>query len=477
MSRFTLKTPKNRLPGVFLPCKARKDPAAGGSRLLAALTLLGLFLFSPAPFSCSPKPVSPESGALAVQAAPAGLRALRDSLSSFGTITYRIKNDITVQVEGTIASLYVKEGDEVKAGQPLARLRNLDLETRREQYENALDAAGARLNAARADMREARLAVEARLISVEKGEQSLVQQELEFAEAAESLEKQRKLLSLGGLTSAAFRSMEVSLSAREAGIAVLKKDIEITRLGLRDEDLRAAGFELSPDPAERIRQFAELNTRAAAAELEGAEAELRSAEKNLESVKRLIGELTVRSTVSGIVGALYFENGEYVPQNGKLATLMDTSGVFALFYIQEQDMIRFPPGAAAEVEIPSLGLRVQAKLDEISPVADPQSGNFAVKASLSNPDLRIKPGMFIRCSIPVTEELLLPAIPETALLTDKGGRDYVFCAVKGAALIKTVKLRSRRDGMLWIEEGLAEGDMVIDKPSPFLKEGASVEYR
>jgi multidrug efflux pump subunit AcrA (membrane-fusion protein) len=408
---------------------------------------------------------------------PVELKPLHDSLNSFGTITYRIKNDITTQAEGTIATLYVKEGDEVKTGQPLARLRNLDLETRKEQYENALDAAGAKLNTLRAAMREARLAVEARIISLAKGEYSLIQQELEFAEAADSLEKQRKLLSLGGLTSAAFRSMEVSLSAREAGIAVLKKDIEITRLGLRDEDLAAAGFEASPDPAEKIRQFIELNTRGAAAELETAEAELRSAEKNLESVRRLIEELTIRSTVSGLVGALYFENGEHVPQNEKFATVMDTSGVYALFYIQEQDMIRFARGAAAEIEIPSLGRRLQAKLDEVSPMADPQSGNFSVKASLPNPDLSIKPGMFIRCMVPRTEELLLPAIPETALLTDKGGTDYVFRAVKGAAVIAAVKTHSRRDGMLWIEEGLAEGDMVIDKPSPFLKEGAPVEYR
>jgi RND family efflux transporter MFP subunit len=449
-----------------------KVPAAG-----PVLILFGLALFSLTQLCCSPKPVSSEGRGFAVQAVPVEMRPLRESLSSFGAVTYRIKNDITVQVEGTISSLYVKEGAQVKAGQPLALLRNLDLETRKEQYENTLDTARARLGTARAAMREARLAVEARLLSVSKGESSLIQQELEFAEAAGSLEQQRKLLSLGGITGAAFRDMEISLSAREAGIEVLKKDIEITRLGLRDQDLAAAGFELSPDPAEKIRQFVELNTAAAAAELEAAEAELRNAEKNLESVKRLIGELIIRSTVSGVVGALYFEKGEYVPQNEKFATLMDTSDVFAVFYIQEQDMIRFSEGAAAEIEIPSLGKKIQAKLDEISPVADPQSGNFSVRASLPNPDLSIKPGMFIRCIIPGTEELILPAIPETALLTDQGGRDYVFCAAKGAALIKTVQVHSRRDGMLWIETGLAEGETVIDKPSPFLKEGAPVEYR
>jgi multidrug efflux pump subunit AcrA (membrane-fusion protein) len=443
------------------------------------LLALAIALLSLTQLSCGRKTDGREERGFVVQVEEALERPLYDKLSSFGTITYRIKNDITIQVEGTIFALYVKEGDEVWLGQPLALLRNLDLEVQKEQCENALDAAAANLNTARAGMREACLAVEARLLSVTKGEFSLVQQELELDEAAGALEKQRELLNLGGLTDAAFRSLEVSLSAREAGLEVLKKDIEITRLGLRDEDLTGAGFVLSPFPApgEKIRQFVELNTRSAAAELEAAEASLRSAEKNLESVKRLIGELTIRSTVTGVVGALYFENGEHVPPNEKFATVMDTSRVFALFYIQEQDMIHFARGAAVEIEIPSLGQQLKAELDEISPMADPQSGNFSVKASLPNPGLSIKPGMFIKCLIPRTEELRLPAIPETALLTGKGGEAYVFCAAKGAAVIKAVRVHSRKDGMLWIAEGIAEGDLVIDKPSPFLKEGAPVEYQ
>ncbi|MDR0998677.1 MAG: biotin/lipoyl-binding protein, partial [Treponema sp.] len=138
--------------------------------------LLSLIPFSLAQFSCSSKPASSGERAFAVQAVSVEQRPLHDILSSFGTITYRIKNDITTQVEGTIASLYVKEGGQVKTGQPLARLRNLELEARKEQYENALDAAGAKVNIVRTGMREARLAVEARILSLAKGEYSLIQQ-------------------------------------------------------------------------------------------------------------------------------------------------------------------------------------------------------------------------------------------------------------------------------------------------------------
>ena len=40
-----------------------------------------------------------------------------------------------------------------------------------------------------------------------------------------------------------------------------------------------------------------------------------------------------------IVGARYYENGEYVKENEKIATLMDTSSVYAVLHVQKQDAV------------------------------------------------------------------------------------------------------------------------------------------
>ncbi|GHV62267.1 hemolysin D [Spirochaetia bacterium] len=418
-----------------------------------------------------------------VRAAAAAAKPFHDELSSFGTITYRIKNDITAQVAGTITELRVRDGDDVRTGQVIARLKNVQLEIQREQYENALDSAKASLFMAQTRLEEARLGVESRLLSIDKNRLKLGQQELELAEARSALENRKALLALGGITDAAYRSLELSVSSKEAEIGVLKKDIEIARLGLRETDLTAAGFTPSEDSETRTGQFIELNTRSAQAELETAEAGLRNAEKTLDSANRLIEELSIRSSITGVAGALYFENGEYVPQNEKIATVMDTSRVYALFYIQEQDISSFAQGTPLRIEIPSLKKNLNAAIDEISPIADPQSGNFSVKAEIPNQDLSIKPGMFIKCLIPRIEETSYPVVPETALLRAKGGaggtnsEGEIYCVINGIAVLKTVRVQARKNGELWISAGLDEGDVVIDKPSPFLKEGEYVEYR
>ena len=50
-------------------------------------------------------------------------RKLNDDLNSFGIISYKTKNNISVLVEGTLEKIYIREGDYVHKGQTLANLK------------------------------------------------------------------------------------------------------------------------------------------------------------------------------------------------------------------------------------------------------------------------------------------------------------------------------------------------------------------
>jgi multidrug efflux pump subunit AcrA (membrane-fusion protein) len=428
--------------------------------------------------SCAGEQKAEGKNILAVKASAAEAKLLQSELASFGTISYRIKNDITIQVGGIIETILVREGGRVNRGEPVALLKNVQLEIQYEQAVIALEQARSGLSLAHTRLEEARLAAESRFLSLEKGNLSLRQKELERDEAGSSLKNRRELWEIGGLTDEAYRNLELSLLSLEAEINMLKKDLEINSLGLRDADLEVAGISVSSDPGERKGQFIELNTRSARVEADAAEAALRNARKGLDSAARLMEELTIRSTVSGILGALYFEDGEYVGQNEKLATVMDISTVFGVFFIQEQDMGNIFPGAPLHLDIPSLGLSFDAGISEISPVADPQSGNFSVKAEIPNDTGQIRPGMFVKCRIPRGEGEKYPAIPESAVLQGGAAEEtQVYCVVNNIAVIREIHVKAKKEGFLWVASGINEGDLVIDKPSPYLKEGMYVEYR
>lgn len=272
----------------------------------------------------------------------------------------------------------------------------------------------------------------------------------------------------------------MALEGQRAAYEIACKELESQSLGFRDEDLLEQGIEPAQDLMLRRQQLIDLNTRTLNAELVSAQASLDSAKKNLKSIQELVSHLVILSPKSGVVAAKYFEQGEFLAENEKLLTIMDVNQVHAVFSIQEQDIGYFQTGSAVEVEVPALGLKTMAPVAEISPMADPQSGNFTLKSYLSNENEDIKPGMFVKCLLP-RDSQQYPAIPESALVTELGskkGEEWtgaVFLVHENRAIKQEVALLEKADGKVWISQGLKEGQWVVNNPSPFLKEGQIIE--
>lgn len=429
------------------------------------------FLF----FSCKEDLISVENNlASSLDIVKVTEKKLLQELNTFGTVSYSSKNDVTCQVQGTILEIFVEEGDNVSKGQLLAKLNNVQLNIQQEQAENSVTSAEAALFLAETNLLEGKLNVESRLISLEKKEIELKQQELEFEKAKSNLEKNKELLEIGGISLESYEQEKMALSAKQAALDILKKDKSALEIGFRDIDLISNGYTLQEAGEAHRNQLVDLNTRTFQAEVKSAKAALENAKKNLESVKSLKNQLLIYSPCDGILGAKYFEKGEFVPENEKIFTLLDISPVHGVFNIQERDMLAVEKGKEIFIEIPSLMISCKTIISEISPMADSQTGNFTVKAEIQNKDLDIKPGMFLKCSLPRDEGQEYPVIPETALLEQGENNYFVFSVVKGFLVKKDVSFIEKKDGLVWIESGLNFNDQVIDNPSPFLKEGQNV---
>ena len=404
-------------------------------------------------------------------------KVLDNTLNNFGSVTYKSKNNVTNLVAGTVSSLNVKEGDYVKKGQTICVLRNVQLEQQKKQYESSLESALASLDIQINNLKDQKMAIESRLLSLEKSKLNIKQKELELESQKKDYESQTRLHEIGGVTDVELEKLEISLKSSETDIEILKKELEISSLGLRDEDLIDNGITPDANEWERKNQLIELNARSAEAQVTSAQAQVDAAKQQLESVDTLLAELIIKAPVNGIVGAKNYENGEYVKENENIVTLIDTSSVYVAFYIQEQDMVSFEIGTPISLEIPSINMRLDSVINEISPIADSQSGNFAVKTIVKNADARLKPGMFVRCSLLRGKQETYPCITETVLISNNDKNAKVFCVVNNLAVIKAIAIKAHKDGMLWIESGISVGDLVINKPSPFLKEGQYVECK
>lgn len=259
-------------------------------------------------------------------------------ISCFGTITFLRKIDLSATVDGTVARIFVKEGQSVREGQNLLTLKNVQLELRRQQALSGIDSARSSLDLAQAKLWEGELAVEARQVAVQRTELEREQKRLEVEDAAQTLANKEELSKVGGVTAEALSAVRLRLLATRNEYAMIEKDLISRRIGLRDEDLQREGLIPAVDPTVRTRQLVQLNTKTLRAEVEAARARYESARRELEASEELLKALAIDAPAPGIVGAKYVEQGEYVAQNGKLLTLMDTKNVYAALSVQESEM-------------------------------------------------------------------------------------------------------------------------------------------
>jgi RND family efflux transporter MFP subunit len=451
------------------------NPRAKAQAAVAA-ACLGLSFLA---LACQKKAAAEEpaqAAPVAVKVIKAKAETLTPEISTFGSLSFVNKADVAAAVEGRIAELRVDEGKAVRKGQVLAVLENVQLSIRERQSLSAMAQAKAALEQAEARHRDGKLQVEARLLSLEKAALQLEQKRRELERTAKTMADKKELFAVGGVTQESIESMELSYQSMGVDIEVAEKEIDIQRIGLRDEDLLAAGMQVPTDPQKRRAALADLGTRSLLAEVHVARAQVENASNELESARDLIAELTLVSPMDGTVGARYLERGEKAQADAKVFTVFGSKEVDVVFHVPEATGILLSEGKAVEVSIDTLGLQpFKAAIRQISPMVDPQTGNITVKALMSGQDKRFRPGMFARVRLVYGKPATAILLPSSAMLKKQGERATLFLVVNGRAFQRDVTLGEQIKDRAVVTEGLKEGELVIDSPSPLLREGEAVD--
>jgi RND family efflux transporter MFP subunit len=416
-----------------------------------------------------------------VRGAVVGEKDIPNEISGFGTLSFLKKVDIAAPQDAVVAVLYYREGDKVKPGDRLALLENPRISLAVGRAKNTFTQARAALDLARSRLLEGEFQAEAQILNLEKAEAELEQARKVHREQERKHRGEEALYEAGGITEEAIRSGRFALASEEEQLRLMERDLEIRRVGYRDQDLVAAGFPLPKSEAEQRRLFIALSTASLRAEFQAAQASLEAASKELESTLLAESELVIESSMTGTVGALYVEAGERVKQEDKILTLMDTESLYGVFPVREEDALRLEQGMAAKVSLDGTGGTYEGTVDLVSPIADSQSFTFSVRVLLSPESIARgmgetlpKPGMFARVSITLGPPRKVVVVPDSAILNKKNNRGVVF-VINGNNVHERevgfgVSLGEERE----IETGLLPGDLVAARPDGSLREGAYV---
>lgn len=184
---------------------------------------------------------------------------------------------------------------------------------------------------------------------------------------------------------------------------------------------------------------------------------------------------TLTSPVSGVVTARNYDPGDVAMQS-PILTIENINPVKVKVNVSESYYNQVVKGMPVEVMVDALGEEVfQGSVSLIHPTLDPVSHTFTAEITVSNKDLRLRPGMFSRVKMNFgTNER--PLLSDRAVLKQVGSNDrYVFVEKDGKAVYTLVQLGVRINDKYEILSGLNAGDKVIVHGNTGLIDGAELE--
>jgi len=406
-------------------------------------------------------------------------REQSDEASGFGSLSCFSKVDIASPQEAVIKKLFYREGDPVKKGNLIIQLENPQIILAVERAKNNYTQALAARNLTNTKLLEGVFQAEAQLLALEKADAELSLAKRKWEENNRKHQNQETLFQAGGIHTEAILVSRFSLDTEWEQIKLMERELEIRRIGIRDQDLIKAGVAIPLDEIRKQEALVALMTASLRAELEAAQARLEAAEKELASANLTLQELTIYSPSSGIVGGRYLEEGERVRSQDKIISLIDTASLYAIFPVREKDALRIEKGMSAFVLIDGTGETMNGVVDLVYPQADSQSLSFLVRVLLqesknANQISKLKSGMFARVTVSLGLPDMVLYIPETAIFNQKNNEGKVF-VINGSALTeRKISLGFLHGEEREVKAGLNAGELIVQRPDSDLREGTNV---
>ena len=143
-------------------------------------------------------------------------------------------------------------------------------------------------------------------------------------------------------------------------------------------------------------------------------------------------------------------------------------------FVPEKEFRRLRPGQPAQVSVDAIpGKTFEASILRVSPVVDPETGTFKVTLAVTDPDKRLKPGMFGRFQVIHERRENALLIPRMAVIEDET-QISVFVVEEGIARRRSIQTGYSRGEHVEITEGLSGDEAVVTLGQTGLKDGSEV---
>ena len=211
-------------------------------------------------------------------------------------------------------------------------------------------------------------------------------------------------------------------------------------------------------------------------ELKNSEVALAQANTDYENARIQLAKMEIVAPFRGaIVDLPQVTSGTRVVANTAVATLMDYSKLLMEINLPEKTIATIKVGQ--EVSITNYTLpkdTLKAKINELSPVVSTETRTFKGKLLIDNPDLKLRPGMFVKADIEIARRDSAIVILKEIIVSGNRGKT-VFIVEKGAARDRIITTGLENETSVEVIEGLKKNERVVTKGFETLRNNSKVK--
>jgi membrane fusion protein (multidrug efflux system) len=197
-------------------------------------------------------------------------------------------------------------------------------------------------------------------------------------------------------------------------------------------------------------------------DLSQAKERMAAARYDYENAKVADARTRLASPLAGVVTELTKTvDGSWVPPGTRIAEIMDVSTVIADLEVPGGAVGELKTGQKARVSNYAYpGEAFEGTITNIRLTLDQQTRTFTAEVTVPNPELKLRPGMFVEAEIVVRSAENVLTVPKESVAI-RENRTVVFVVDKQRAFMKPVTTGLEDKDKVEILTGISEGDRVV----------------
>jgi RND family efflux transporter MFP subunit len=316
-------------------------------------------------------------------------------------------------------------------------------------------------------------------VSVENVKKSSISQYINTTGTAKSMYETALTSEVSGkynlqINPATGRAFKLGDKIKEGQVIIRFEDEEyVNGLAL---DAKKLNLEISENEYEKQKSLYEKGG-VTLRELRDSEVSKTNAQYDFESAQIRLGKMNIIAPFSGVIVELpYYTNGTRVAAGQPMVSLMSYDKMYVDINLPENSISEVKLGQDALITNYTISEdTLIGVVSELSPMISSETRTFGGKLLINNPDLKLRPGMFVKADIITAKKDSVIVIPKNIILSGNRGK-YVFVVERNnAANDRVITMGIENKDFVEVIEGLKENDKLIIKGFETLRDNSKVK--